>query len=674
MLPIVVVLAISWFFTQLIFDGRERRAQAHQERMEYAKKGLPPPPKKRLAAGYTGETKLNPDAPFREYVKAVCGDVWRDAKKRHDRERAARRADGGRTARQVAKDWWKWAAGWKPTTAQPGEGQPAQKPATAAEPATEPATPEPQAATGTESALPAADDKARYCADCGKVLIEHPDGWWHPKKALCPVTGKEGPYGKPTQGPEGTPPPLPDPPRTPRQPQEFPPPAGRVPVHAVPHTGPAAPICGISVPLPEGHRILKAPADVRAGTTQGGPHVPFIDLVTCGLCKVGLISGVPAPGIPKQHELRKCGCGEILVGDVNILGHVCPMLVDLGTTPVRLARPPVLPADADQEDPEELERITNAHSAGNWCQDPLCDECLSAGRVPEAEKLTPSNNERRRRDFLHDIGKTCGIKGCSCTCQTCRKGYASEPGRLCVVCWARQANEEDFRARFDIGGPNCRNCQGYRVFWAPQNNPPSWVCLDCGTLDPNTAPPSPVTSNGKEPVTESPSDAGAAGPTSNTNPNSTSNGGKTMALEFDFDAIVRAHQQMATELKARLEQVSQVKQHAAAARAASDGMDNAREALVTSANTLVEAMTDARFDTASVEGCVTAAEAFSSDDAARIEEMCDALTQIATRVEALTSASAEAVQTSLNHIRERYGALAEGVQSTGIKGEVLEAH
>jgi hypothetical protein len=142
-----------------------------------------------------------------------------------------------------------------------------------------------------------------------------------------------------------------------------------------------------------------------------------------------------------------------------------------------------------------------------------------------------------------------------------------------------------------------------------------------------------------------------------------------VALDFNYDAIVQAHDGALDALRNRLDQAVAVKGHAQAAAAAADGMDAGQAALVAAANHLLDMMIEARMDGGAVEGCEEAASAYETGS---LEEQAGDLVVKATEVGDITAGAADAVQNSQNHIVGTYGPIAAGVQETGVRGEALE--
>ncbi len=363
---------------------------------------------------------------------------------------------------------------------------------------------------------------------------------------------------------------------------------------------------------------------------------------------------------PTKTDVRRCdACEQVLVGPLAINGHVCPQ----DPQNREPASSPYDPAtDSELGDPQ----ARTAHRDGVWCGDPGCGLCLDAGRVPEDQRYSPDNSEQLRRDGAHLAGQMCGVEGCVCVCRTCRSAYAGQPTGQCLSCWVAEANEQEFCARFNPDRAMCAKCGSFRVVGKGAS---ALMCLDCYTTVPVES--SAGATNGSDPVTSS---AGAAGLTSKSHPSTTNNGGPVMDnIEIKHDEIVERHKAMLELLNIQLEQAKEVSALAGKAAAAADGMDNGRAALVKAAQELEGALTVARYDTDSIAGCVSAAEAFTADDAGVIEEQAAAVKATADRVVAATEASIEAVQASLAHIQSRYAALAEGVQTTGVAGSAMEA-
>jgi hypothetical protein len=647
-MPILVILFVAAAFTKAIFG--------HRERMEYARQGLPHPKQvakaaKGGAAGGGSASTANPDEGFGSYARTLWNDLWDDAKRRHDRERQARDAKhgaGGKTVgeqweadRETFKKWWTWfMTGGKgnpeelPGGADPDEAKP------------DPAKPDPADAEGPEGTKPE-DHSTRNCPECGEQLIEDVDGWWHRGRQPCPKTGRPDPYKgpqPPDPGSSSTPPPPP--------------------------------------PDPSGQSAPPPPPD--PDTTQEIPPQPQAEPAS---------SAAPPPPPPPDPKPYGAPC------------PVCQFLLNPdGSHGTRDGVCPGPPGSSKPAEPQGSSSCSRCHQPlderGFHLNSTSCpaDATAQPPHPSEPEEddpwkpLSEQEKDEMRRNALHDVGKWCGDPNCSCACTQCH----AEPQHVAGI-GERCMNANAHRRTYGANSPDCVRCGSYDVIYATNYSPPAWVCRACWAVQTGPEPITEADQKAAEleeearnvglPVTEepaattgeedqTPSPAGTAGPENSTAPhngNATA-GGTTMALEFNYDAIVHAHDDMLAKLNRRLEAALSVKNHATAAAAAADGMDNERTELISSAQALVEGMTEARFDANSVAGATEAASAFSADDAAAIEEQCQELVSKADSVISVTNQAIEQVQASRDHIVNTYGALAEGVQSTGVRGEAMEAN
>lgn len=283
-----------------------------------------------------------------------------------------------------------------------------------------------------------------------------------------------------------------------------------------------------------------------------------------------------------------------------------------------------------------------------------CVSPLDDGQWPTAE-----DRERLERDAKHLFGKWCGDANCGCACARC-KAAPKERGEFCESCWNENFDDEEHKRHYP-DSPTCVHCGSVQVIRGRYlgEDVDQWICKKCHQ-------PTPDEVAAQTPDGDQPAD-------SNTTPVTPNAGGNTVALEFNYDAIVAAHREMIAALAARLEQAEQVKTHAQQAATAADGMDEGRSNLIAKAQALISGMEEAKFDATSLEGCTEAATAFSAEDAGAIEERTTELVAKADEVIAKTNSALESVTASLAHIEATYGSLAEGVQSTGVRGEALEA-
>jgi hypothetical protein len=143
-------------------------------------------------------------------------------------------------------------------------------------------------------------------------------------------------------------------------------------------------------------------------------------------------------------------------------------------------------------------------------------------------------------------------------------------------------------------------------------------------------------------------------------------------LELRFNEIVRLHNEMYDGLIKQFEQRQKVRDAIGEIGDAIDGMEAATGDLQVKAAALVAEMKTARFDAASIAGCTEAAEALTAED---VTEMCDALDitgDLVCEGTGRVAAAADAVEASIRHVESTYGALAAGIQETGVSGKALE--
>ena len=239
-MEILLILAVSAAFTKGIFN--------HRENMAYARKGVESQRGKRGGGG----------PGFFDYARTLWSDLWDDAKKRHERERAKKRPDGGRRARDVAKDWGNWVRNPlgenNPDRPRPGDveeddpGVPdRQKP--------DPQVPVQRAPEPDTQVVEPHDPDARFCGDCGERLVKEPDGYYHKGRRSCPATGSADPLPGPAT---------------------VPPPAGRSPADPPP---PPSSSNGVS-----GSRPRRGPADPAPSSSSNGATASLDDRPTPQTC------------------------------------------------------------------------------------------------------------------------------------------------------------------------------------------------------------------------------------------------------------------------------------------------------------------------------------------------------------------------------------------------------
>lgn len=143
-------------------------------------------------------------------------------------------------------------------------------------------------------------------------------------------------------------------------------------------------------------------------------------------------------------------------------------------------------------------------------------------------------------------------------------------------------------------------------------------------------------------------------------------------LEMNYDQIAAAHADMAKGMEERLAECRIVQQSLTEAETAVFDMEEADEILRARVRVLMEAMDEAQLDPSSLVGVEEAAEAINAD---LIQELCDAVDigrDYAYEFEYKLVAGLDVVEQSERHLEATYGALAKGVQETGVSGKILE--
>src|SRR5690349_13331419 len=104
-MPLILILIVAAAFTKAIFSHRENMESIRQGSGPIRKSGPKAtgggPAAGPAGAGSSGAASSGPKGPFLDYASTLWGDLWEDAKKRHERERQAKRPDGGRRVRDV---------------------------------------------------------------------------------------------------------------------------------------------------------------------------------------------------------------------------------------------------------------------------------------------------------------------------------------------------------------------------------------------------------------------------------------------------------------------------------------------------------------------------------------------------------------------------------------------
>lgn len=143
-------------------------------------------------------------------------------------------------------------------------------------------------------------------------------------------------------------------------------------------------------------------------------------------------------------------------------------------------------------------------------------------------------------------------------------------------------------------------------------------------------------------------------------------------LELKYDDIVRLHEEMYVKLDARQEKGSKGSYEIEQCRYRVEDIEAHDGSLRDAAATLMTEMQNARFDTSSIAGVEAAAEAVDPDGIADLIDHVDITSDYMTEHFDRTAAVMEEIRTSLKYVMDTYGALAAGIQETGVSGKVLE--
>jgi hypothetical protein len=152
----------------------------------------------------------------------------------------------------------------------------------------------------------------------------------------------------------------------------------------------------------------------------------------------------------------------------------------------------------------------------------------------------------------------------------------------------------------------------------------------------------------------------------------TARGGTQALLEMNYDQIMKFHRDMIGLIEDRISDSKTVAEHLTKVEAAVDGMEGADDKLRHHANVLMDAMDEAKLDRSSLEGVWTAAEMLDPDMVGEMADAYDIARDMAHEVLGWAADAQAALEKSERHIDATYGALAAGIQETGVSGKVLE--
>jgi hypothetical protein len=149
--------------------------------------------------------------------------------------------------------------------------------------------------------------------------------------------------------------------------------------------------------------------------------------------------------------------------------------------------------------------------------------------------------------------------------------------------------------------------------------------------------------------------------------------GTKEGLEVRYDDVVRVHGEMAEGLNGQIEARDKVHAEIEEAAVAVDEMQAGTPTMRAAARALIDAMTEAKLDATSVAGVHEAVDVL---DAESVQELFDAVDIVQDHMvenRQKVATALEAVQASQRYVEATYGALAQGVQETGVSGKALEA-
>jgi hypothetical protein len=148
--------------------------------------------------------------------------------------------------------------------------------------------------------------------------------------------------------------------------------------------------------------------------------------------------------------------------------------------------------------------------------------------------------------------------------------------------------------------------------------------------------------------------------------------GTKAELELKYDDVVRLHEDMITKLDARQEKAEKGSYEIEQCRARVEDVEAHDGSLRDAAATLMAEMEKARFDTASIAGVEGAATAVDPDSIAELIDAVDITSDTMTGHFDRTNEVIDELHQSLQYVDQTYGALAAGVQETGVSGQVLD--
>lgn len=143
-------------------------------------------------------------------------------------------------------------------------------------------------------------------------------------------------------------------------------------------------------------------------------------------------------------------------------------------------------------------------------------------------------------------------------------------------------------------------------------------------------------------------------------------------LELNYDRIMALHEEMIGRLNARQEQSEEGGREIEQARARVEDIEAQDGSLRDAAAKLMAEMEKARFDTASIAGVDAAATAVDPDGIAEMIDSVDITSDLVMQHYNRTAEVIEELNQSELYLDKTYGALAAGIQETGVSGKALE--
>lgn len=149
--------------------------------------------------------------------------------------------------------------------------------------------------------------------------------------------------------------------------------------------------------------------------------------------------------------------------------------------------------------------------------------------------------------------------------------------------------------------------------------------------------------------------------------------GTKEGLELRYDDVVALHGQMGDGFAEQTDTCEKVHAAIEEAAVAADDMQVGTPGLRQAAIALAEAIAQAKLDASSLAGVEEAVNVLDAETVEALFDAVDIVQDHMVEVKSRTATAAEAVAASKKHVEDTYGALAQGVQETGVRGKALEA-